>query len=86
MDQSVFICFTALPSLALAIPLQTYAIGQRVIQEVHENGSVDPSHERKGRKKEGRRERTRERGMFFFTLQNLESALPYCLRAYDHYK
>ena len=82
MDQFVFICFTALPSLVLAMQSESHAVGQRVIREVHENGSVDSSHQREGRKVEGRRERTRERGR---TLQNLKSALPSCLRAYDHY-
>lgn len=62
MDQSVFICFTALPSLVLASQSQSHAVGQRVIREVHENGSVDPSHQREGRKMGGGEEPEREEG------------------------
>lgn len=77
-----FHLFHCLTIFSASHPIIVDAVGQRVIREVHKNGSVDPSHQREGRRKmEGRKGRTTERR----TLQNLKSALPSCLRAYDHY-
>lgn len=51
-----------------------HATGQRVIHEVHENGSVNTYHEREGRKKEERR-KGREPGREERPDKNPKSAL-----------
>lgn len=55
VDQSVLICFIASPALRLATPSWMYSVGQKVRQEVHENGSAATQHGREGAMK-GRRE------------------------------